>query len=91
MIPKLEAVTYVDGYKIHVRFEDGAEGEIDILEELWGEVFVPLRDLGRFRRLRLDKKRNTVTWPSGADLAPEWLYVRVVRQRSMTDRSVSGS
>jgi hypothetical protein len=74
MIPRLEAPTYVRGHTIHVRFEDGTEGDLDLTAELWGEVFAPLRDPRVFRQFQLDRELNAVRWPSGADLAPEFLY-----------------
>ena len=74
MTPKLEAAEYVSGYTIRLRFADGVEGDLDLAGELWGEVFEPLKDLAVFRRFRLDTELNTLTWPSGADLAPEFLY-----------------
>ena len=74
MTPKLESAEYVRRYTIHVRFADGTEGDIDLEGELWGEVFEPLKDPAVFRSFRLDAELNTVTWPSGADLAPEFLY-----------------
>ena len=74
MIPKLESAKYVDGYTIHVKFADGTEGDVDLKPELWGEVFEPLKDLDVFQRFELDEELNTVTWSSGADLAPEFLY-----------------
>ena len=27
-----------------------------------------------FRQFRLDRELNTIAWPTGADLAPEYLY-----------------
>ena len=36
MAPRLERAEYVGGYKIHVRFSDGREGEIDLADEHWG-------------------------------------------------------
>lgn len=74
MTPKLESAEYVGRYTIHVRFADGVEGNVDLEDELWGEVFEPLKALAVFRNFRLDAELNTVTWPSGADLAPEFLY-----------------
>jgi len=74
MTSKLESAEYVGRYTIHVRFADGTEGDVDLEAELWGEVFEPLKDLAVFRDFRLDVELNTVTWPSGADLAPEFLY-----------------
>ncbi len=76
MVPKLQSVQYVGNYTIHVRFTDGHEGEIDLENELWGEVFDPLRDKNAFRNFQLNLELGTVTWPSGADLAPEYLYER---------------
>ena len=74
MIPKLESAEYVTGFAIRLRFADGTEGVVDLKDELWGEVFEPLRDAATFRDFHLDPELNTVTWPSGADLAPEFLY-----------------
>lgn len=80
MIPKLESAEYVADYRIRVRFADGREGEIDLAEELWGEVFEPLKDAAVFRRFRLDPELNTICWETGADLAPEYLYEKAAAQ-----------
>ena len=60
-------------YTIWLRFNDGAEGEIDLHGELEGEVFGPLVDLEQFRRFRVDPELNTIIWENGADFAPEFL------------------
>lgn len=80
MTPRLEAAEYVADHRIRVRFADGREGEIDLAEELWGEVFEPLRDLSAFRRFRLDRELNTISWETGADLAPEYIYENAAAQ-----------
>ncbi len=71
---------YLHDYVIWLRFNDGAEGEIDLSGELDGEVFAPLRDKNAFRRFRVDPELETIVWENGADLAPEFLYenMRVV-------------
>ena len=74
MTPRLCGVEYLRAYKILVTFEDGKTGVIDLEHELWGEVFEPLRDVGLFRRFRFDAELDTIVWPTGADLAPEYLY-----------------
>ena len=84
MVPRLVSVEHVKAYRIRVAFEDGTAGEIDLESELWGEVFEPLRDLVVFSSFRLDGTLNTITWPTGADLAPEFLYGSVVDDRAAT-------
>ena len=66
---------YVSGYVLWLRFNDGTEGEVDLKGDLDGEVFVPLRDRSFFKSFEVDL--DTVTWPNGADFAPEFLYERV--------------
>jgi hypothetical protein len=74
MTPRLTRATYVGGYRIAVSFDDGTEGEIDLEQELWGEMFEPLKDPEKFRAFRLDPELSTIVWANGADLAPEFLY-----------------
>ena len=64
---------YVSDYKIWLRFDDGAEGEVDLASELAGPVFQPLRNLQTFRQFRLHPTLRTLVWPNGADFAPEFL------------------
>ena len=90
MIPKLESVDYVKERTIRVKFADGTAGDIDLTTELWGEVFEPLKDPEVFRRFRLDEELNTVTWPSGADLAPEFLYEKAAEQADAGERPLRG-
>ena len=33
---------YINSYKVWLSFNDGAEGEIDLSSELYGELFEPL-------------------------------------------------
>jgi hypothetical protein len=77
MIPRLTEAHYVRDYVIWLRFQDGAEGEVDLEPQLYGEVFEPLKALEYFRRFRVDPELHTVTWPNGADFAPEFLYERI--------------
>ena len=80
MIPKLESAEYIEGHTIHVKFADGTEADLDLKDEIWGEVFEPLKDPEAFGRFKLDEELNTLTWPSGADFAPEFLYEKAAQQ-----------
>ncbi|HVS10524.1 MAG TPA: hypothetical protein VMS76_11680 [Planctomycetota bacterium] len=46
-----------------------------------------MKDPEVFRRFRLDRELNTLTWPSGADLAPEFLYEKAARRADAADES----
>ena len=76
------AVRPLGGARLWVRFEDGAEGEVDLAAELDGPVFGPLRDPAAFAAVRVDPELRTVAWPNGADLAPEFLR-GLLRQRAV--------
>jgi len=68
---------YLRDYVIWLRFNDGAEGEVDLEPELEGEVFGPLKDLEQFKKFRVDPELDTVVWDNGADFAPEFLRAQV--------------
>ena len=68
---------HLHDYVIWLRFNDGAEGEIDLSDELWGEVFAPLKDPKLFKAFKADPELETVVWSNGADLAPEFLYEKM--------------
>ena len=74
MIPQLKSAHHVAGFRLRLEFADGVVGEVDLEGQLWGEVFEPLRDPEYFRQFEVHPELNTLTWPNGADLAPEYLY-----------------
>ncbi len=74
MIPKLAEARYVRDYTIHLRFTDGAEGDVDLREELYGEIFEPLKDRRCSNSSLVHPEFHTLAWPNGADIAPEFLY-----------------
>ena len=74
MIPRVVEVRALENYRLWLRFEDGASGFVDLRGELWGPMFEPLRDKDLFAQVAIHPDLETVTWPNGADLAPEFLY-----------------
>jgi hypothetical protein len=85
MTPRLAEAKYVRDYILHLRFADGTEGDVDLRQELEGEVFAPLKDLAFFQAFTLSPELHTVTWPNGADFAPEFLYEKSI-ERGITRR-----
>ena len=77
MFPRIVEASYVRDYVLHIKFQDGRAGNVDLFDRLYGEVFEPLKDLAFFRRLRVDSDLHTVSWPNGADFAPEFLLERL--------------
>lgn len=82
MIPRVVKAEHGKKYSVWIEFADGVKGEIDLADELWGEVFEPLKDPDVFAELRVDPELETIVWPCGADFAPEFLYERVLASRS---------
>jgi hypothetical protein len=65
-------------YRLHLRFEDGVEGVVDLAPHLsFQGIFEPLRDPAYFAQVRVDPELGTVVWPNGADLDPDVLYGRI--------------
>ncbi|MFP3874936.1 MAG: DUF2442 domain-containing protein [Thiohalophilus sp.] len=77
MLSKLKQAKYQGDYRIWLSFADGVEGEIDLSGELWGEMFEPLNDKEQFSQFELNAELGTITWPNGADFAPEFLYQKL--------------
>ncbi len=44
MMAHVVHATYVRDYILHIRFSNGIEGDVDLKEELEGEVFEPLKN-----------------------------------------------
>ena len=82
MLKDIVAVQPLGGYRLHLRFEDGVAGELDMEELLvFDGVFAAIRDPETFTQVRVDPELGTICWPNGADLDPDVLYERVCRQR----------
>lgn len=77
MMVDLIEVRPLGGHRVHLRFEDGVEADLDLGGLIRFEgVFAPLRDPARFAELRVHPELGTLCWPGGADLDPDVLYAR---------------
>jgi len=74
MILRITNAQVAGSHRLELRFNDGTERTVDVRPLLSGPVFEPLQSPEFFARARLDEVCGTVTWPNGADLAPESLY-----------------
>lgn len=74
VLPVVVDAEYRGEFKIRVVFNDGLESTVDFSDWLTGPVFEPLKDPDYFARFFLEG--GTVSWPNGADIAPETLHHR---------------
>lgn len=71
---------YIEGFKLWVTFDDGTAGEVNLENKLSGGVFEPLKDSAFFSKVSVDPELETVVWPNGADLAPEFLKQHLTKR-----------
>jgi len=74
---RITDVTVVGEHRLHIAFDDGASGEIDASRWEWRGVFEPLQDPDYFAEVTVDQELGTISWPNGADVAPETLHLWV--------------
>lgn len=60
-------------HRLHLQFNNGTQGVVDLTSELWGTVFAPLKNNALFATARQCDVMGTVVWANGADFAPEFL------------------
>lgn len=70
---------YLQQYQIWIKFNDGKEGIVDLADLILNdsrEIFSQLKDLNCFKSFKVEM--DTIVWSNGADLAPEYLYEKIV-------------
>ena len=78
MLKDIVAAKAIGGHRLHLRFEDGVEGVVDLEPHLsFRGVFELLRDPLYFAQVRVVAELGTVAWPNGTDLDPDVLYGRI--------------
>ena len=77
MIYVIEA-SYLENYKIRLRFNDNKEGIIDLEDVIHNDhrtLFKELSNTESFKRFHVEM--DTIVWENGLDLAPEFLWEKV--------------
>ena len=77
LTPHITDVSVPEYGVLRLTFADGLSGELNVLDRMRGPVFDRARSPEGFVEAALDPESGTVTWPGGADLAPDTLYERV--------------
>lgn len=70
----VKSASYAGEYRLKIRFDDNCAKLVDLAPYLDGPIFEPLKDVSYFRRFKVNREIDTVTWPNGADFSPDFLY-----------------
>jgi hypothetical protein len=79
----MHTITHVEAledYRISLSFDDGTAGEVDLSDLAGRGVFVGWTDYADFRKVTVGETGELV-WPSGVDLCPDALYLRVTGKK----------
>lgn len=67
-------ITFLDGFQVRLTFTNDVIREVDLEPYLQGPIFNPMRtDPTVFRAATVTD--GTITWPNGADIDPDVLYL----------------
>jgi hypothetical protein len=82
---RVVAVEALPGFRLRVRFNDGAIGIVEMAGFVKSEaagVFAPLRDEALFRQVRVSL--GAISWPGDLDLAPDAMHRAITDHGSWT-------
>jgi hypothetical protein len=71
----------VKDFTLHLQFENGESGTVDLKDVIFKDkrkIFTPLKNAEYFKKFTLDNW--TVVWPNEFGFAPEFLYELAIKQ-----------
>lgn len=68
------AVKALADYQLYLKFDDGAEGQVDLSKLItFKGVFEPLSQQDFFSSVSVNPDIGTICWRNGADISPSYL------------------
>jgi hypothetical protein len=77
MNPRVKNVTPMEGYKLHIEFNNGENGVYDCTGLLEFGVFKELKNTPYFKMATVID--GTVVWPHEQDICPDTLYLDSIK------------
>jgi len=68
-------------YHVWLCFDDGLEGEVDLVDLVGKGVFEPLESVDFFNQVRVDPRTDALTWGEGIDLDATSLREDVLKKK----------
>ena len=53
---------YLNEYKLRIKFSDSIIKEVDLKEELYGDIFEPLKEISYFKQVKVNPDITTIEW-----------------------------
>ena len=77
MYPAVKSVIPQEDYLLLITFDNGESGMLDMEPYLNFGVFNRIKDPSIFKQVKVSF--DTIEWPSGVDLDPEFVYQKCIK------------
>jgi hypothetical protein len=81
MVKKITGVKVLENYRVHLRFDDGVEGEVDFSKKPRIGVYAAWADYANVRKARVGDCGELV-WDNELDFSADSLWLQVTGQKS---------
>jgi hypothetical protein len=78
MYPVVTQIKISEDYVLQISFDNGERGELDMSPYLDFGVFSRLKNKAEFQKAKVSF--DTIEWPYGVDLDPEFVYQKTVKE-----------
>jgi len=68
---RLTGASYAGDYRVHVRFSNALEADIDFSDMLKYAFYAPLKYKHLFAQVKVNGEVSVLQWPGEIDVAPE--------------------
>ncbi len=79
MYPAVIKVVPCDDYLLHIDFDNGESGKLDIKPILNFGIFKRINNHNTFKQVKVSF--DTIEWSCGVDLDPEYVYTKCVKNK----------